>query len=110
MDVDQPLPRPMAAEGPWSNREGWRIRVCNRFPAAPKTIPRPSWWPYSDLFCIGPADLPSWLERQNPSDQLSHLPVRGYCSHSCLAYKVEGKFRVLGLRVSGFGVELCGCI
>ena len=29
VDVSPPLPRVMAENGPWSNREGWKIRVCS---------------------------------------------------------------------------------
>ncbi|CAE7447465.1 U2SURP, partial [Symbiodinium sp. CCMP2456] len=75
IDVSLPLPRTMQEHGPWSNREGWKIRVCSHFPLSPSTIRRPSYWPFPDLFCIRPADHPSWLERQMPPQPVAHLPV-----------------------------------
>ena len=98
VDVQPPLPRAMADNGPWSNREGWRIRVCSHFPMSPQTIHRPGYWPFADLFCIRPADHPSWLERQLPPQPVQHLPVRGYCSHVCdrFAANTHG-FRCVGL-------------
>ncbi|CAE7541569.1 unnamed protein product, partial [Symbiodinium microadriaticum] len=70
VDVSPPLPRVMADTGPWSNREGWKIRVCSHIPPNPQTIRRPAYWPFADLFCIRPADHPSWLERQLDSPSL----------------------------------------
>ena len=98
VDVSPPLPRVMAENGPWSNREGWKIRVCSHIPLTPQTIRRPGYWPFADLFCIRPADHPSWLERQLPPQPVSHLPVRGYCSHTCERYASNTHgFRCVGL-------------
>ena len=98
VDVSPPLPRVMAENGPWSNREGWKIRVCSHIPLSPQTIRRPGYWPFADLFCIRPADHPSWLERQLPPQPVSHLPVRGYCSHTCERYASNTHgFRCVGL-------------
>ena len=98
VDVSPPLPRVMAENGPWSNREGWKIRVCSHIPVTPQTIRRPGYWPFADLFCIRPADHPSWLERQLPPQPVSHLPVRGYCSHTCDRYSANTHgFRCVGL-------------
>ena len=98
VDVSPPLPRVMAENGPWSNREGWKIRVCSHIPLNPQTIRRPEYWPFADLFCIRPADHPSWLERQLPPSPVAHLPVRGYCSHTCDRYSSNTHgFRCVGL-------------
>ena len=60
----------------------WRFTDPSRF-LSPQTIRRPAFWPYADMFCIRPADHPSWLERQRPWNPVAHLPVRGYCTHVC---------------------------
>ena len=97
VDVRPPLP-PLLRSPPWSSREGWCINV--RIPTTPGTIARPQWWPYPDLFCLAPAEHPTWLEQQEPADPLSHLspPPPGFCTHSCsrLIRREQGN-RCLGI-------------
>ena len=53
------------------------------------------WWPFPDLFCLSPGEQ---LEQQEPADPLSHLRLRGFCTHSCsrLLRREQGN-RCLGL-------------
>ena len=95
VDVRPPLP-PLLRSPPWSSREGWCINV--RIPTTPGTIARPQWWPYPDLFCLAPAEHPTWLEQQEPAEPLSHLRLRGFCTHPCsrLVRREQGN-RCLGI-------------
>ena len=87
---------PLLRSPPCSSREGWCIDV--QIPATPGTIHRPEWWPYPDMFCLSPGEHPRWLEQQEPADPLSHLRLRGFCTHSCsrLLRREQGN-RCLGL-------------
>ena len=95
IDVRPHLP-PLLRNPPWSSREGWCIDV--QIPTTPGTIHRPGWWPFPDLFCLSPGEHPRWLERLEPAAPLSHLRLRGYCTHSCsrLLSRTQGN-RCLGL-------------
>ena len=95
IDVRPPLP-PLLRNPPWSSREGWCIDI--RLSTTPGTIHRPEWWPFPDLFCLSCGEHPRWLERQEPAAPLSHLRLRGFCTHSCsrLLSRTQGN-RCLGL-------------
>ena len=80
-DPIPPLSPRRATRPPWTSDEGWIITPV--LPAVPSTMLRPAWWPYPDIFCLKPSEIPGWIELQEPADPVSHLPLRGYCSHVC---------------------------
>ena len=68
-------------DGPWTNAEGWRVRV--ELPANPCVLHRPAHWPWPSMFCLLESELPPWVVTQDPPFALRHLPIRGYCSEAC---------------------------
>ena len=84
-DASAPLTPRRILQGPWCRSEGW-CRLSIYIPDQPGPFPRNDRiWPYPELFCFEESDLPPWVPRQEPPPALSHLRVRGYCSHDCPA-------------------------
>ncbi|CAE7302951.1 LRRC45 [Symbiodinium sp. CCMP2592] len=83
VDRGQLTPR-RANTGPWTISEGWE-RLSIFLPETPGPFIRTDSWPWPDLFCFEEQDLPSWAPLQDPPSVLSHLQIRGYCSHDCPA-------------------------
>ena len=103
-DAPPPVNRPPPESAPEDADDSlwepaWHNQLCPRS-LAPDTYTwvDVQWWPYPDLFCLAPAEHPTWLEQQEPADPLSHLRLRGFCTHSCsrLLRREQGN-RCLGL-------------
>ena len=88
-------------EKPWTTAQGWQFTV--RLPVRPCRLQRPSWWPYSDLFCLRWEEIPRWVEVQEPVEALRHLAIKGYCSCSCEALDPSDNCQGLCLRPVHYG-------
>ena len=94
--VDPGLSPRSLYEKPWTTAQGWQFTV--RLPVRPCRLVRPTWWPYSDLFCLRWEEIPRWVEVQEPVEALRHLAIKGYCSCSCEALDPSDNCQGLCLR------------